>query len=145
METQFDGRTVPFENGSKLLVKAAPYTEAEELLSAFLESIQGMPGVFDSPEALLLMAKSTISRAFIVPSFKVALWKCLGRCLYQSANMKEPAKVTPALFEAVADRENLVEVWYECAEENLRPFGKGLYAVSGRLSKVIESSLTSKS
>jgi hypothetical protein len=138
---------IEYENGAQLDVKTGSYAEAEELLSAYLEAIQGSPLVFDDPDAFKLSVKGLISKAFISARMKKAVWACAARSLYRKAGSEGPPaqKVTPALFEDVKDRENLVEVLYDVAEANLSPFSKGLYAVSGRLSKTIESTQTSTS
>lgn len=139
------GTDVDFENGSRMRVVLAPYVEADALMTGFMAAIQETPVSFDSPEALSISVKNLISRLYLVPPFKAALWTCLGRCLYQPQGQGAYVKVAPSVFEPAAERGNLIQVYYACAEANISPFGKGLYAVSGFLSKVVVRSPSSTS
>jgi len=131
-----NGRKVDLPSGNKLYVVPAKFEDTEEFLGAFLEAIQGLPSPDKaSEEYAKVFSEIVITKAFIQPKLKSSLWKCLAYCVYVKG--AAPTKVTPQIFDGIADRKDLAEIFYECAFENFDPFIQGLWNVSKRLQSQI--------
>lgn len=136
---ELKGRKHELPSGAKLYVNPATYEETEQFLGAFLEAVQGLPLDVGNDELVKNISHIAVGKVFINPSLKASMWKCLLHCHYIPKGKEAADKITPMLFDGIGSREDLADIFYECAFENFSPFLKGLYNVSIRLALAIKS------
>jgi hypothetical protein len=102
-----------------VVINTAPLRDVFELKNAIAREIAstGMKIDFGSDLASLISAFLLVDSS---PKVYAALLTCLSRCTYNGDAIKE------TVFEDEAARGDYYEVVMACAEENLRPFFKGL-------------------
>lgn len=133
------------ENGASVKISVAPFRDTMELKNAITREVASSGAnldvenfSFDSdidPMTVFRIAASVDSSEAVY----TALFKCLARCTYNGE------KITEKTFEAVEARENYYEIALKCAEENLRPFFKGLFAKLKTFRETIKTSDSPKS
>lgn len=137
------GRKYSLPSGAELTLIPATYVESEDLLGAVLASVGGLPAKFDEEEYTNLFSNLVVANFFTKPEIKNAIWGCLGYCLYKGAGKTVPEKVTRALFDnGHGKREDVPEIFFECAKENLLPFMSGLWKASKTLQAQINATQT---
>lgn len=137
------GRKIDLPSGAVMYANPAKYEETEEFLGAFLESVSGLPSPANSEneEYLKTFSEIVISKAFINSKLKACVWKCLTYCLYVPKDKTTPLKINSVLFDLDGDRQDLVHVFYECAQENFSPFFLALWNRSKTLQSQIKGIL----
>lgn len=128
-------REVKLPSGAVLKVKAAPFSDAKALYHAVLE--EGKDVDISNKVEMPSLLKSVFLAGFASKKIEECLWACFEKCIYNYG--KGDLKIDKDSFEPVQNREDYAKICLEVAEENIRPFVKGLYAEYLQILMMIES------
>lgn len=123
---------VKLPSGAMLRVGLAPFADARDLYQAVLEEARG---VKINPEDNVLSLQKEIFCAFLTSKkVEAAVWKCMEKCLYNGARIKEET------FEPELARGDYIDVLYSVTEKNVSPFLKSLSAEFSLIREILKSS-----
>lgn len=126
-------KDIKLPSGATLKVQPAPFAEAKALYQAVLEDLKAV--AVGTKNELGSALKDVLCVGFSSPKIDAALNACLVRCIYNSGS--GDFKIGKDTFEDIKAREDYVTVCMEVAEENLRPFLKGLMQAFAKLLSMI--------
>lgn len=130
-----DMKEITLESGAVLKIGKIPFSESEALFEIIMTEFRTTQ--FSAQTDVAAIIKDVLCFAFSSRSVKVALKKCLQRCLYN--NGAGDFKVEDSLFESEETRGDYILVCTEVMEHALRPFTKHLSAVFARLALMMQS------
>lgn len=115
-------------SGANLKLHLASFQESKALLQSLME--EGKTVKIDSEAHPIEVFKNAFFSGFVSKKVELALAACIKRALYNDL------PITEATFEKEEARQDYLQVCFEVASENIRPFTKGLYA---KYSHLLES------
>lgn len=128
-------REVKLPSGTVLRVQAAEFGDAWTLWQVFLEELKGLK-IDSTMEMDYNFLKDIFCSGFSSKKFEAALKKCMQPCIYGEQRI-----VNYDMFEPLEARQDFMQVCFEVAAENVRPFTKSLYAEYATIIAKIKSSL----
>lgn len=123
-------KQVELPSGRKIEIEPGLFKESKELLQALTAEFLRI-GINGTDEVGNLI-KNVFCLALSSQAIETKLWVCLKRCTYQDL------KITEATFEPIEAREDYIDILYEVAQENVRPFTKSLFAQFRAMSIALE-------
>lgn len=113
-------KEVKLQSGATLGIGQTPFAESKALFQALMDEAKGIG--FNSMTDQAALVKDLFCYTVSSKRVEAALWECLKRCTYNGL------KIENATFEPEEARADFIDICMQVAEENLRPFMKGLYA-----------------
>lgn len=118
------GKELSLPSGAKLVVNAAPFSEANKLWQACAKELARLK-INMSTDVDINFIKDVICIASSSPEIEAALTPCLRRCLYGGT------RIDDATFEEEDARQDYLIVVSEVLKANVFPFFKGLASKLG--------------
>lgn len=118
-----DSREVLLKSGAKLVVNMASFKESNALFKAYSSELKDVNVDFHNPYDLTFLTQLVL-RGISSDQVRTALDVCMQRCTYNNL------KIDDQTFESVKAREDYMPCAIQIAIENIKPFMKGLYALS---------------
>lgn len=119
-------KTYNFPSGAQLKISLASFEDGKELYQVIAKELKELK-IDENEEIGANLFKDIFFTALASKEIEKAILKCSTKALYNGS------KINSDTFEPEEARQDYIECLYLIAEENLRPFGKALYAKYGHI------------
>ncbi len=134
-------REVKLPSGAALKITPAPFTEARALYQAVMEEVRTLK--LDAQADIdANFYKDMLCVGLASKKIEACLWKCFERCTFNDGS--GDLKITVDTFEPIERRDDYIQVCYEVAQDNIRPFMKNLFAQYKNVIATVEGALASR-
>ena len=114
---------VKLSSGAELEVTLAPFQDGHRLFKAVTRELKTFDLAEGTVENLSMLLVSS-------DDIDAALWPCMARAVYKTAECPAGLKVVPSLFENEEARGDLLDIQREVLGFNLTPFSKAIGSLS---------------
>lgn len=131
---------IPLPSGAVLKIGLVPFSDAMALNEAIAEELTKI--AIDSETEMASVYKDLFFIGISSPKIKSALWKCMGKCIYNSG--KGDLKIDKDSFEPEEARQDYLTVCTEVGKRVIGPFVKSHSAVFFLILEQLKGSQKSK-